>query len=142
MRKYTAKIELIEKEFDTGMLGEFIFKNWFENNFNGEVLHKQSKDRDFEGVDFACNKGYTYQVKATIAKTYTFNCSLENLPDKLTCDFYVFIQIKDDYAYIEGIYKKDYVLDNAKSSYHYENTFLWAKDLQLDKVNADQLKLL
>lgn len=142
MRKYIAKIKLFENNYNIGELGEYIFKYWFEKNFADEIMHKQLKDRDFEGIDFACNKGYTYQVKTTKEKTYTFNCSIENLEQKLTSDYYVFIQIKDDYAFIENIYDKDYVLNNIKESYHYKNTFIWAKDLQNEKVNLKQLKLL
>ena len=143
MRRYIAKIELQENnKHSIGQLGEFIFKYWFEKNFNREILHKQSADRDYEGIDFACNKGYTYQVKTTKEKTFTFNCKIENLKDHLRADYYVFIQIIDGFAYIEEIRDSEYVLNNSKQSYHYDNTFIWAKSLDTKQVNLNQLKLL
>jgi hypothetical protein len=141
MRNYTAKIKLDETNDAVGTIGETVFSEWFNNNFQDEFIHKQLSDRDFEGIDFACNKGYTYQIKTTTGNTYTFNSALENLPNKLPCDFYVFIQIREGYAYIEGIYTKDYVLDKAQRSYHYENSFVWAKDLKIKKVDINQIKL-
>jgi len=142
MRKYITKIKLIKNNSQcVGAIGEHAFRHWFRINYQDETLHKQLKDRDQEGVDFSCNKGYTYQVKTTAEKTYTFNCPLKNLSSKLTCDFYVLIQIKDGYVYIENIYKKDYILSNAKSSYHYGNTFLWAKDLKTKEVDLNQLRI-
>ena len=74
-RKYKAKILLGDKSLNqkTGQLGEAVFKYWFGNNFNDEVLHKQKADRDYQGIDFADEKGYSYQVKATkLIFTYLF----------------------------------------------------------------------
>ena len=118
----------------TGALGETVFKYWFGNNFNDEVLHKQKADRDYQGIDFADEKGYTYQVKATRAKSYTFNCKKEQIESKLNCDFYVLIQIKGEFAYIENIVKEDYIKENIVDSYSNGNSFIYAKDLQQQEI--------
>lgn len=135
MRKYISKIDISDfNNKSTGELGELAFKSWFLNNFEGETIHDQLLDRDYMGIDFACNKGYTYQVKATSHKSYTFNCNLDRLSDHLRADFYVFIQVKNGFAYIEGIYDQEYVKTNIKESYRYKNTFIYAKDLQQEKL--------
>ena len=130
MRIYLAKIDIakIIKE-DTGLIGEKVFEKWFKLNFNGEKIFKQLADRDYEHIDFADEKGYTYQVKATKGCSYTFNCQLEDVRDCLKADLYVFIQIKDNIAYIENLYDAEYVLSNMKASYKYNNCFIYSKDL-------------
>lgn len=138
-RKYKAKILLGDKSLNqkTGQLGEAIFKYWFGNNFNDEVLHKQKADRDYQGIDFADEKGYTYQVKATRGKSYTFNCVKENINNHVKADFYVFIQIKDKSAYIEDFYSRDYVEKNIVNSYSNGNCFVYAKDLQQQELELN-----
>lgn len=122
-------------KFDTGPLGEYMFHHWFENNYQGEKLFKQKADRDFEGIDFSCEKGYKYQVKATKHRSYTFNVPLESLSEHLSCDLYVMIQLRDEYAYIESIYQKDEVLKLAKQSFKAENEcFIYSKDLQQNQL--------
>ncbi len=135
MRRYLTKIAT--ERFGTvsvGELGERVFAHWFSVNHEGDTLHSQSLDRDYQGIDFADNKGYTYQVKATSYKSFTFNSKLDNLTDHLRADFYVFVQNKGDYAYIEGIYNRDYVKTNAKASYSSDTSFVYAKDLQAQKL--------
>lgn len=132
MRNYLAKIkipvDLIDKS--TGRIGEEMFKLWFNNNFEDEEIFKQLADRDFQQIDFACEKGVTYQVKATKAKTYTFNSSIDSLLGHLNADRYVFIQIKDNYAYIENIYEKNYILNNIKKSFKESNQcFVYSRNL-------------
>jgi len=132
MRNYLAKIkipvDLLDKS--TGKIGEEIFNLWFNRNFEDEKLFQQLADRDYQQVDFACEKGMTYQVKATRAKSYTFNSSINSLLEHLNADKYVFIQVKDKYAYIEGIYDKGYVLNNAKKSFKEDKqTFIYSKNL-------------
>ena len=135
MRRYVAKIKIADfRPVSTGELGELAFNRWFSNNFEDETIHSQALDRDYMGIDFACNKGYTYQVKATSHKSYTFNCQLDNFAEHLRADFYVFIQIRGDYAYVEGVYDHDYVKANVKESYKYKNSFIYAKDLQQQKL--------
>lgn len=131
MRRYKAKIDIskIDHLF-TGQIGEIVFEEWFENNFQGEQIFKQSADRDYEKIDFADEKGYTYQVKATKGNTYTFNCCLDDIREHLKAEVYVFIRIENSVAYIEDFYSKDYIEKNIKKSYQYENSFVWAKDLQ------------
>lgn len=119
MRSYLAKIkipvDLLSES--TGEIGEEIFNIWFNRNFEDEHLFKQKADRDFNQIDFACEKGFKYQVKATKAKTYTFNSSIERISEHLNADKYVFIQIKNNYAYIEGIYEKEYITSNIIKSF-------------------------
>jgi hypothetical protein len=137
MRPYLAKIRIpseIEKE-STGSIGEKIFQLWFELNYQDEPLFKQSADRDFQQIDYADHKGYTYQVKATKAKTYTFNCDLERANEHLNSELYVFIQIDDKYAYIEPICKKEEVLTKLKRSFMEANQcFLYISDLFQQKL--------
>ena len=136
-RKYIAQIALKRESCNvsTGALGETIFKYWFGNNFNNEVLHKQKADMDYIGIDFVDNKGYKYQVKATRAKSYTFNCKKEEINKKLTADFYVFIQIRKHCAYIEGFYDKDYINSKIVNSFKNGNSFIYAKDLQQQELS-------
>ena len=133
MRKYIAKIIIPDdlKKNPTGQIGEKIFEYWFNLNFQNEKLFKQAMDRDYEKIDFADEKGYTYQVKTTKAKTYTFNCDLEHLVEHLRAELYVFIQIDEKYAYIEPMYEKQYVIANIKKSFKEDKQcFVYAKDLQ------------
>ena len=61
MKKYIAKQNIEEfKELSTGEIGEKIFKKWFKNNFQNEIIFKQKADRDYEGIDFTDEKGYKY----------------------------------------------------------------------------------
>lgn len=137
MRTYLAKIK-IPKEIineSTGSIGEKIFELWFKYNFADEPLFKQSADRDFQKIDFADYKGYTYQVKATKAKTYTFNCDLEHANEYLNSELYVFIQIDDNYAYIEPICKKEEVLIKLKKFFiEDKKCFLYIADLFQQKL--------
>lgn len=135
-RIYISKIALKKesKTINTGLLGEQIFKYWFGNNFNDEMLHKQKADRDYEGIDFVDEKGYKYQVKATRAKSYTFNCKKEKIIKKLKADFYVFIQIKEDCAYIENFYDKEYIKANIVNSFTNGNSFIYAKNLLQQEI--------
>lgn len=137
MRNYLAKfkipVDLLDKS--TGKIGEEIFNLWFNRNFEDEKVFGQLADRDYQQVDFACEKGITYQVKATKAKTYTFNSSIESILEHLNADRYVFIQIKDDYAYIENIYKKGYVLNNIKKSFKEDKQcFVYCRNLLQHKL--------
>lgn len=137
MRRYISKIKIPDSwlKLETGTLGEYMFYNWFENNYQGEKLHKQKADRDYEGIDFTCEKGYKYQVKATRHHSYTFNVSLENLSEHLSCDLYVMIQIRDEYAYIESIYQRAEVMNLAKQSFkHEKSSFIYSQDLLQNKL--------
>ena len=132
MRNYLAKVELKNehKNMSSGAIAEHVFENWFINNFEGEILHKQKADRDFEGIDFADEKGITYQVKGSRGKTFTFNCCLDDLREHLKADKYVFIQITDKDAYIEFIRTSESILESAKPSFQFERScFVWAKNL-------------
>jgi hypothetical protein len=137
MRTYLAKIRIpseIRNE-STGFIGEKIFELWYTFNFADEPLFHQSADRDFQKIDFADHKGLTYQVKATKAKTYTFNCDLERANEHLNSDLYVFIQLVDNYAYIEPICKKEEVLIKLKKSFKEEKScFLYISDLLQQKL--------
>jgi hypothetical protein len=137
MRTYLAKIEIPEsiQNESTGYIGEKIFEIWFNGNYQGEKLFKQLADRDFEKIDFADEKGYTYQVKATKAKTYTFNCDIHNAGDYLNSELYVFIQLHDKHAYIEPICKKNDVLNKLNKSFKVENScFVYSLDLLQQKL--------
>lgn len=135
MRTYKAKIDINKiNHLSTGQIGEIIFEEWFNINYQGEQVFKQKADRDYEKIDFACEKGYTYQVKAAKYNTYTFNCDLEDIKDHLKADIYVFIQIRDNYAYIEDFYSQDYVLKNIQKSFKYDNSFVWAKNLNQHQI--------
>jgi hypothetical protein len=131
MRNYIAKIKIPEDKLNlsTGRIGEEIFESWFNKNYNDEHIFKQKADRDYEKIDFACDKGYTYQIKTTKHNTYTFNCDLEDITEHLKSSVYVFIQLINGYAYIEGFYDVSYVLNNIKKSFKYQNSFVWAKNL-------------
>jgi hypothetical protein len=137
MRRYIAKIKITDEllKESTGQIGEIIFEQWFTNNFQGERLYKQKADRDYQGVDFADEKGFRYQVKTTKEKTYTFNCDLEDINEHLTSDIYVFIQIKNKIAYIETFHDKNYIRSRIKASFRYKNTFVWAEELQQSVLN-------
>lgn len=137
MRPYLGKLMLPDEwmKYSTGKLGELVFKTYFEGRFEGEQLFKQSLDRDYDGIDFADEKGYRYQVKATKAQTYTFNSPLEALSGHLTCDYYVMIQIRDKIAYVESMYTREDILMKAKSSWKDEKTcFIYCKDLLQQKL--------
>jgi hypothetical protein len=131
MRKYIAKIKIPSDliNLSVGKIGEEIFERWFNSNFQDESIFKQKADRDYEKIDFACCKGFTYQVKTAKHNTYTFNCDLEDIREHLKANTYVFIQLINDYAYIEDFYNSEYVLNNIKKSYKYENSFVWTKNL-------------
>lgn len=132
MREYLAKIRIPEeiKNESTGFIGEKIFELWFTYNFQDEPLFKQKADMDFKKIDFADFKGYTYQVKTTAAKTFTFNCDLEVVDEHLTSNKYVFIQLRDSYAYIEPIYEKEEIKTKLKRSFKEEHQcFIYCKDL-------------
>jgi len=133
MRTYLAKIRIPNDiaNNSTGDIGEKIFHLWFSLTYQNENLFKQKADRDFAKIDFADEKGFTYQVKCTKHKTYTFNCALDKLYDHLKAELYVFIQIIDGYAYIEHLHDKAYCLNYAKSSFtNQDQTFIYAIDLQ------------
>ena len=138
-RKYIAKIkipsEIIKKS--TGFIGESIFEYWFNQNYNGETLHKQAADRDYQKIDFADSKGYTYQVKATKSKSFTFNCNAENIGRHLNSNFYIFVQIKGEYAYIEEIKSKDYIANCIIKSYNApaQSCFVYAEILNQEILN-------
>lgn len=136
MRTYKSKIKIPEnlKNKSTGEIGQKIFEIWYKLTYQNEELFEQLKDRDYMQIDFADWKGYTYQVKATKEKTYTFNCQIDKLDIYTNSDYYVFIQVKKDFAYIEDIYEKEYILNNTIPSYKYDNCFIWAKDLQQEKL--------
>jgi len=137
MRTYKAKIKMKDdwRNQNTGHLGEKIFADWFHRIYETEKLFKQSLDRDYEGIDFADEKGYTYQVKATRARSFTFNCYLDDLNEHLKADLYVFIQIHDQYAYIENLYSKEEILNLARQSFKEKKScFVYAKDLLQQKL--------
>lgn len=132
MNNYLGKIDLsdLKKDYSTGMLGEIAFARWFTKTYEGDKIHKQNAERDFQGIDFADEKGFTYQIKATASKTYTFNCVLDDLNWHLRANWYVCIQIHETIAYIEAIYDRKEILNEARQSYKYDGTcFIWAKDL-------------
>lgn len=124
MRTYLAKIKIPDKliKESVGYTGEKVFEHWFKNNFNDEQLFKQKADRDYNKIDYADEKGYKYQVKATSKNSYTFNCSSEDILKHLTCDYYVLVQLKDGYAYIEKLRTKQYILDNIIQSFKYNKS--------------------
>jgi len=133
MRNYLAKIELIEDylSMSSGAIAEDIFEKWFRCNFQGESIHKQKADMDYKGIDFIDEKGIKYQIKGSKGKTFTFNCSIDDLGDHLRADKYVFIQLTNTCAYIEPIYSSEVILEKAKPSFQYKDScFVWSKDLQ------------
>ena len=138
MRNYLAKIkipvDLLDKS--TGHIGEEIFKIYYNRVFEDEQLFKQKADRDYQQIDFADEKGFTYQVKATTAKSYTFNSNVEAISEHLNADMYVFIQIRNGYAYIEPFQDKDTVKLNIRKSFKNVNqSFIYCKDLLQQTLN-------
>lgn len=132
MRSYIAKIKIPEeiKLESTGFIGEKIFELWFLQNFQEEKLFKQKADRDYKKIDFADEKGFTYQIKATRAKTFTFNCCLEEITEHLLAEVYVCIQIESKHAYIEPFKTKEDILNKLKKSFVAEKScFLYSLDL-------------
>lgn len=132
MRTYLAKIKIPEelKLESTGLIGEKIFELWFSYNFHGEQLFKQKADRDYQKIDFADEKGFTYQIKTTRAKTFTFNCSLELITEHLVAEVYVCIQLENKYAYIEYFKSRKEILNKLKKSFVAEKScFLYSTDL-------------
>lgn len=137
MRRYIAKINIPQEwcQLETGILGEVMFEHWFKLNYQGENIFKQKADRDYQGIDFADEKGFTYQVKCTRARSFTFNCCLDDLSHHLTASFYVFIQIQSKDAYIENIYTREEILNLAKQSFKSnKQCFVYSKDLQQQKL--------
>lgn len=137
MRTYIAKIKLKPEEINasSGYIAEIAFERWFKNNYQGEAIYKQCADMDHKGIDFACEKGITYQVKGSVGKTFTFNCNLDDLREHLKASLYVCIQVKEKVAYIESIYSADDILALAKESYKFKGScFIWAKDLKQYKL--------
>ena len=136
MRKYIAKIRIPENldHQSVGYIGERIFKLWFNRVYNDEQLFKQKADREYEQIDFSDEKGYTYQVKTTSKKSYTFNCSLDKIDNHLNAYYYVFIQLKDNYAYIEPLLTREVILDNIKKSFINDTCYVKARDLQQQEI--------
>ena len=138
MRNYKSKIIIPDNLLNQsiGKIGEDIFEIWYKRNFENEELHKQLQDREYNQIDFADWKGYTYQVKTTSEKTYTFNCLIDKLNEHLNADYYILIQlnIKERIAYVEDVYNKDYIKLNIKASFKYNNCFIWKKDLKQNKL--------
>jgi|TARA_R100000084_G_C4634723_1_gene140350 hypothetical protein len=137
MRRYIAKL-IIPLELQSekvGYIGERLFKMWWRNNYNDEPLFKQKADREYQQIDFSDSKGYTYQIKTTSKKSYTFNCNVDKIKDHLNADFYVFIQLKEHYAYFETIYEKDYILNNIKKSWINDSCYIKARDLQQQEID-------
>ena len=124
MRTYLAKIKIPDnlKKQSVGYIGEKVFEHWFKVNYNDEQLFKQKADRDYNKIDYADEKGFKYQVKTTSKKSYTFNCSTDKIKNHLTCDYYIFVQLKNKYAYIENFRTKQYILDNIIQSFKYKNS--------------------
>ncbi len=124
MRTYLAKIKIPDnlKKQSVGYIGEKVFEHWFKSNYNDEQLFKQKADRDYNKIDYADEKGFKYQVKTTSKKSYTFNCSTDKINNHLTSDYYIFIQLKNEYAYIENFRTKQYILDNIIQSFKYKNS--------------------
>lgn len=124
MRTYLAKIKISDnlKKQSVGYIGEKVFEHWFKANYNDEQLFKQKADRDYNKIDYADEKGFKYQVKTTSKKSYTFNCSTDKINNHLTSDYYIFVQLKNNYAYIENFRTKQYILDNIIQSFKYKNS--------------------
>jgi len=132
MRTYLAKIRIPEeiKLESTGFIGEKIFELWFLATYQGEQLFKQKADRDYQKIDFSDEKGFTYQIKTTKAKTFTFNCCLERITEHLTAEVYVCIQLENKYAYIEYFKSKQEIINKLKKSFVTEKScFLYSSDL-------------
>ncbi|QDP58858.1 MAG: hypothetical protein Unbinned5607contig1000_6 [Prokaryotic dsDNA virus sp.] len=137
MRRYISRIKLddglnnlILNSKTIGHIGEQVFKKWFKSNFHDEQLFKQKADRDYQKIDFSDEKGYTYQVKTTTKKSYTFNCEKEKIKTHLKADFYVFIQLIDEYAYIEPIKTAKDVEEKIRRSFYNGTSYIKSKDLQ------------
>ena len=124
MRTYLAKIKIPNnlKKQSVGYIGEKVFEHWFKVNYNDEQLFKQKADRDYNKIDYADEKGFKYQVKTTSKKSYTFNCSTDKINNHLNSDYYIFVQLKNEYAYIENFRTKQYILDNIIQSFKYKNS--------------------
>jgi hypothetical protein len=124
MRTYLAKIKIPDnlKKQSVGYIGEKVFEHWFKVNYNDEQLFKQKADRDYNKIDYADEKGFKYQVKTTSKKSYTFNCSTDKINNHLNSDYYIFVQLKNEYAYIENFRTKQYILDNIIQSFKYKNS--------------------
>lgn len=124
MRTYLAKIKISDnlKKQSVGYIGEKVFEHWFKVNYNDEQLFKQKADRDYNKIDYADEKGFKYQVKTTSKKSYTFNCSTNKINNHLNSDYYIFVQLKNNYAYIENFRTKQYILDNIIQSFKYKNS--------------------
>ena len=124
MRTYLAKIKIPNnlKKQSVGYIGEKVFEHWFKVNYNDEQLFKQKADRDYNKIDYADEKGFKYQVKTTSKKSYTFNCSTDKINNYLNSDYYIFVQLKNEYAYIENFRTKQYILDNIIQSFKYKNS--------------------
>ena len=137
MRRYLAKIRIPENldHQSVGYIGEQIFKLWFKRTFEDEQLFKQKADREYQQIDFSDEKGYTYQIKTTSKKSYTFNCSLDKIDDHLNSYFYVFIQLKNNHAYIEPIKNREDILDNINKSFINDSCYIKARDLQQQEID-------
>ena len=124
MRTYLAKIKIPDnlKKQSVGYIGEKVFEHWFKVNYNDEQLFKQKADRDYNKIDYADEKGFKYQVKTTSKISYTFNCSTDKINNYLNRDYYIFVQLKNEYAYIENFRTKQYILDNIIQSFKYKNS--------------------
>tara|TARA_Y100000768_G_scaffold375014_1_gene345381 strand:- start:205 stop:627 length:423 start_codon:yes stop_codon:yes gene_type:complete len=140
MRRYIAKIRIPDNldHQSVGYVGEQIFKLWFKRIYNDEQLFKQKADREYQQIDFSDEKGFTYQVKTTSKKSYTFNCNLNNLKKHLNADFYVFIQLQNNYAYIEPIKNKVDILNNIKKSFINDTCYVKARDLQQREIDISK----
>lgn len=133
MRNYIAKIKLTDFDLkhSSGKIAETVFEKWFTSNFQGEQVFKQCAENDYKGIDFADERGVTYQVKGTVGRTYTFNCDLEHIREHLRASKYVCIQVRDKFAYIESIYNAEEIANLARHSFQFDKScFIWAKDLQ------------
>lgn len=138
MKKFVASIKLSEEllKKTTGGIGETVFKKWFENNYQNLTIHKSKKQQDFFGVDFSDCDAVKYQVKTAAKISYTFNCLPEDIEEHLTSDYYVFIQLKEGYAFIEGIYPRADVLKMyIRNSQYNGECWIKTKDLYQEVLN-------
>ena len=141
MRDYIAAVKKPTCTNNVGELGERAFVNWFESNYQDSAIHKQTTKNDYAGIDFICDKGLKYQVKATSAQTYTFNHSVEDAERKLVCDFYVFVEITPSYCYIVNVKTPKQVMSDLKKSIHYKNSsFIWKADIDNKFVDIEKIK--
>ena len=142
MRKYIAKIKIEDEDLNakTGFIGEKYFEIWFRSNFQGEQIFRQRADRDFAQIDFADEKGYTYQIKATRHRSFTFNCPRSKLGAHLKAEVFVFIQIKGEFLYIEPFYKAEYIKGFSLISKTDGNkSYVPAVDLQQQYIDLNEL---